>query len=210
MRLSGRTIKGAFGLICITSLAGLAGIGSAEAATITPLSYGYTGGTPAGEPGSYGYDDPLDTKLTDGLTGTTWGGDGSWVGFQHSDSGAAQITFNFASSVTITDVSIDFLRSDAANTELPENVQIASTVFPTTNFPVDVTKGFVDYSGSWTGSQLVVTLEHSTDHWVALNEIQFSGSADSGAVPEPGTVGLALAGLVAVIGWGRKRNYFIR
>jgi hypothetical protein len=210
MRLCGRTIKGTFGLICIASLAGLAGIGSAKADSIVAASYSYTGGTPAGEPGYSFYTDPSDTKLTDGLTGTTWGGDGSWVGFQHSDSGAAQITFNFASSVTITDVSIDFLRSDAANTELPENVQIASTVFPTTNFPVDVTKGFVDYSGSWTGSQLVVTLEHSTDHWVALNEIQFSGSADSGAVPEPGTVGLALAGLVAVIGWGRKRNYFIR
>lgn len=173
------------------------------ATTIMPTSYSYTGGTPSGEPGYSLYTDPGMTKLTNGDTGTTATVDGTWVGWQNSDSGAANITFNFASSVTITDVALDFLRSDYANTQLPESVTVGTTNFPTTNFVVDPQQGFVNYSGSWTGSSLTVTLNHPTSHWVFINEAQFT-VADQSSAPEPASltlVSLALGGLI----FGRKR-----
>ena len=174
----------------------------ATSATITPISYSYAGGTPAGEPGFGLYDDPATTKLTDGNTGSTFTGDGTWDGWQFSDSGAAQFKFTFASSVTITSVALDFLRSDGANTQLPDSVTIGFTNFPTANFVTDNTQGFVAYSGSWTGSSLLVTLNHTTSHWIFVNEVQFS--SDGSAVPEPAPltlVGMALGGLI----FARKR-----
>ena len=167
---------------------------AATAGIITPTSYAYTGGTPAGDSS---YTDLSATKLTDGNIGTTSTGDGTWVGWQSGDNGAANITFNFASSVTITGVALDFLRSDASNTQLPESVTVGADNFPTTNFATDTTKGFVQYSGSWTGTSLQVTLNHSTNHWVFVNEAQFT-TGDS-AAPEPASltlVGMAFGGLM--------------
>jgi PEP-CTERM motif len=96
--------------------------------------------------------------------------------------------------VTISTVALDFLRDTDANVQLPSSVTIDGTDFPTTNFAADPTQGFVSYSGSFTGSLLVVTLNHTGD-WVFVNEAQFTTSA----VPEPATwtlVGIALAGLI--------------
>src|SRR5665647_1711137 len=95
----------------------------ATASIITPTSYSYTETTPPGTPSTL-YTDPSATKLTDSNTGTTDTTDGTWVGWQHADNGAANIMFNFASSVTITNVALDFLRNDNANTQLPESVTI--------------------------------------------------------------------------------------
>jgi len=173
------------------------------AALITPTSYTYTNGTPAGEPGFPAYDDPAMTKLTDGNTGTTAIGDGTWTGLQRGDSGAAQITFNFASSVTLTSVAFDFLRSDGANTQLPESVTIGGINFPTTNFTTDATKGFVSYSGSWTGNSLAVSLNHTTSHWIFVNEAQFTTSPS--AAPEPATMALAGISLVSLL-LARRRS----
>lgn len=175
---------------------------AANASLITPISYAYTNGTPAGEPGFPNYDDPTFTKLTDGNTGTANGLDGTWVGWLGSDSGRAQITFNFGIPVNITNVALDFLRQDGLNITPPNNVNIAGTNFPTSNFATDNTKAFVNYAGSWNGSTLVVTLNHTTSQWLFVNEAQFTGSLI--ATPEPasfGLIGLALGALLL----GRKR-----
>jgi hypothetical protein len=207
MTLFRRTARMTFGLVCIS---GLVGFGSAEAASIiAPSSYSYTSGTTAGDPGVPLFDDPDFTKLTDGSTGTLAPSDGSWVAWNTPDGGTAEITFNFASSVTITDVSIDFLRRDASGVELPPQIQIATTVFPVANFSTDPAKGFEDFTGSWTGSQLVVKLPFNNVNFLLINEVTFNGTT-TGTTPEPGTVALALTGLVAVVGWGRGRNYFTR
>jgi hypothetical protein len=190
----------------VFSLLVLSAMGVAPAAfatTIPVTSYSYTGGTPAGEPGNSAYDDPTDTKLTNGLTGTTTPTDGSWVGWQAGDSGAAQITFHFASSVTITQVSLDFLRNDNANTQLPTSVQIGSTIFPVTDFANDLTQDFVTFTGSWTGSQIVVTLDHPTSNWVFVNEATFTGAASS--TPEPATFGLFGVALLGLCGLRSRR-----
>jgi PEP-CTERM motif len=166
----------------------------ATAGVITPTSYSYTNGTPAGESA---YLDTDLTKLTDGLAGTASPVDGTWVGWQFSDGGAAQITFNFASSVTIANVDLSLLRSDIGNVQLPESVTINADSFAVSDFPTDNTSGFVDFAGSWTGDSIVVTLNHpGQTHWVFINEAVFSTPADA---PEPATfalAGMALAGLI--------------
>ena len=199
MTLFRRTTGVTFGLVCIS---GLVGFGRAEAASVLPISYTYTHGTSAGAADLFS--DPGATRLTDGLTGTTDYLDGTWVGWPQNN--AEQITFTFASSVTITDVSIDFLRDDQHNIEVPVTVQIgSSSPFSPSNFSADGTRGFIDFSGSWTGTQVVLNMNNGNE-WNFINEVTF-GSADS-TVPEPGTVGLTLAGLVAVARWGRKRSRF--
>jgi MYXO-CTERM domain-containing protein len=199
--------------ICVSSIIGLAGIGSAEAASILPASYAYEF-TPGGATAAY--QDPSFTKLTDGVTASTGAEDGTWVGFvgDRGQSGEGIFFFNFDTPVTITDVSIDFLRHDAESIELPPTVSIwesggATTNFAPTNFPADDSQGFVDFTGSWTGTQLVVALGQE-DHFAFTNEVLFNPSSDASAAPEPGTTGLALAGLAAVIGWSRRRKYSTR
>src|ERR1022692_4882200 len=70
---------------------------AATAGPITPTSYTYTAGTPAGDTP---YLDSSMTKLTDGNIGTTNGSDGTWVDWQFGGAGADQITFLFGSSAT--------------------------------------------------------------------------------------------------------------
>ena len=174
---------------------------AATAAPVFATSYSYTNSTTAGETGYSSYDDPGLTKLTDSNLGSVVPGDGTWVGWQTL--GSDQITFVFPSSVTITNVSLDFLRDDLANTQLPSSVTIDGTVFPTTDFATDNTQGFVSYAGSFTGSSLVITLNHPTSNWVFLNEVEFNASS---SVPEPASlvlVGTALVGLM----FGRKRFF---
>jgi hypothetical protein len=182
---------------------------AATAGVISPTSYTYTGGTPAGDPCCSAYEDPIPSKLIDGDFGTTATGDGSWVGWQpSSDSGAANITFFFGSSMTITNVALDFLRQDDAATELPESVTIGGKNFPTANFATNDTKGFVDYAGSWTGSSLLVTLNHGTTDWIFVNEAQFTGANGSG-VPEPASftlAGIAFGGLIIARKRFQRRN----
>ena len=111
--------------------------------------------------------------------------------------------------MTTTQVSLDFLRDDNAHTQLPSSVQTGSTVFPVTDFGTDNTNGFANLTSSWTGNSLVGTLDHTTNNWVFVNDVQFTGSTVS-ATPGPGTIGLTLGVLIAAVTWGRKRSYLKR
>jgi hypothetical protein len=175
------------------------------------ITYTYTGGTPAGEAAVPDFEDASFTKLLDGSTGTGTNNvfDESWVAWQNGGFGGGgsitdQITFNFGASVTITKVAFDFMRNDNSNAQLPLSVTIDGTDFPTTDFAADGT-GFVSYAGSFTGSTMVVNLNHPTSNWIFVNEVQFTTNSTA---PEPASlllVGLGIGGVVL----GRRRRKLV-
>ena len=178
--------------------------GHAWAGIIAPVSYSYTNGTPAGESI---YTDPGATFLTDGnLAGFPDITLGGWVFWQST--GSPQITFDFGSPVTIGTVSIDMYTGSQANTHIPEFVAInGGPVNSPDTLAGDPARGFINFTGSWTGSTLVLDLGHSTGHWIGLDEVQFlSGNASpSSGVPEPGTFMLLGAALLGIGGTRYRR-----
>jgi hypothetical protein len=163
-----------------------------HAGVITPISYSYTNGTPAADAP---YSDPSNLLLTDGILGTTTP-DETWVFWQGTPT--PEITFDFGSSVTITSVSLYMIHSSAANSFLPESVSINSgSVTSPDTLPGDPSVGFITFTGSWTGSSLVLDLGHDTNHWIGVSEVEFNAPTTT---PEPGTfmaIGVALLAIAA-------------
>jgi hypothetical protein len=171
--------------------------GHARAGVITPISYTYTNSTSPGE-GSY-----IDsgTFLTDGDLGTPNVGAGGWVLWQGN--GAPEITFTFGSAVTVNTVSLDMSFSTNGNTFLPESVAInGGSVSSADTIVGDPGKGFINYTGSWTGSTLVLDLGHNTNHWIGVNEVQFSSNDAGTGAPEPASFVL-LGGALLALGASR-------
>jgi hypothetical protein len=213
----------------MVSIAGLAGSRNAEAAAVAPASYVYEyapgGGTPA-------YSDPDLSKLTDGKTGSTDYNDTTWVGIYQGAPGAGVIIFTFALPETITDVAINFLQDGAASIAVSPAVSIYELTggpmnqvdYSPANFSVDPSEGFVHFSGSWTGTQLVVGIGFDNLTVPFLNEVQFSNAdttptdpppvdptpVDSSAAPEPGSAGLAFAGLIIAVALSRTKGFIRR
>ena len=135
----------------VAAILASAAVGTAQADAIVVSSYAYG----AASDGDYNtaYQDPNNTKLTDGGVGSAYVLDGTWDGWYADFVNPAvdpEITFNFGSPYTVTDVRLNLLREDNAATELPLSVTIGGVTFPTTNFSTDNTEGVVDYTGSWT------------------------------------------------------------
>ena len=177
--------------------------GHARAGTLTSTSYSYTNGTPAGESV---YTDPSGTLLTDGVLGTLNNvQDGTWVFWQST--GVPEITFNFASPVTVNTVSLYMYVGSQANTALPESVAInGGSVTSSDTLPLDPDAGFINYTGTWTGNTLVLDLGHSTNHWIGISEVKFSNNSGS-STPEPGTF-MLLGAALRTIGGTRYRRLF--
>ena len=131
--------------------------------------------------------------------------DGSWVGFtgDRGQSGEGAIVFYFGASETITDVAVNFLRYDALGgvgaVEVPPIVSITeiggsnnSNNFVPVNFATNDTEGYVHFTGSWTGSELLVTL--GPEETSSASSTTFSSIPPaSSPTPEPGTVGLGFS-----------------
>ena len=177
---------------------------SAFGGLIIPSSYTAT----PGEVGGYTYYDDTGRQLTDGVFGVNdWSADlgngpaYEWVGWFSVN---PTFTFDFASSVTVDKVLIDFSRSETpggptlyGNIHLPTDVNINGTSYSLAGNEIpDYTRGTIEFAGSWTGSTLTVTLSHRW--WLFVDEVQFN------EVPEPGAYGLVAA--LGLINFGALRR----
>lgn len=197
--------------LSLTALALLAA--GAANASVTPDSYDMLNGNT----GSYTYWDetysgagcvtcdnaPLTGgkgDLTDGIIASdNWfvteapPGNGPYVGWLLNPT----IVFHFAATTAVSAVTFYFDDSDGAGgVSAPGSVVVDGTTFVVPEPPGSAPFAFTASGLSFNGNDLSVTLNRKNS-WVFLSEVQFAG-AGSGAVPEPGSVGLLLAGLVGM------------
>lgn len=183
--------------LCLTGVLSSSALG----ATIIPTSYTATPGQGTAQGGSWDYFDDTGSQLTDGGFGVDdWTanlGNGpayEWVGWRTVD---PSFTFNFASTVTVDKVFIDFERAQGAGIYLPTTVTIGGTTFTLTgNELPNQTRGTLEFDGSWTGSSLSMDMTRSL--WLFVDEVQFN------AVPEP--AGFALVAGLGLVGFALCRR----
>jgi hypothetical protein len=168
---------------------------SALAIPLVPTNYVATPGEGIAQNGDYNYFDDTGHQLTDGIYGVNdWSynlGNGpayEWVGWRVAD---PTITFHFSTPVTITQVGIDFNRTECDLIFLPSSVTIDSTDFTVhPNAIPNDTRGTLFFNGNWTGSTLTVNLKDcSTSDWIFVDEITFNGVSGL-TVPEPSFFGI--------------------
>lgn len=197
--------------LSLTALALLAA--GAANASVTPDSYDMLNGNT----GSYTYWDetysgvgcvtcsnaPLTGgkgDLTDGIIASdNWfvteapPGNGPYVGWLLNPT----IVFHFAATTAVSAVTFYFDDSNGAGgVSAPGSVVVDGTTFVVAEPAGSAPFAFTASGLSFNGNDLSVTINRKNP-WVFLSEVQFAG-AGSGAVPEPGSVGLLLAGLVGM------------
>lgn len=183
----------------------------ANAAQITPASYSFDQPTASG---SWTYNDPTYSKLTDGIFGQAgWAihSGAEWVGWLSN----VNIDFNFGSVKSIDSVSVGSTQDSLNDVVLPPLLRVFSSndgsswslvqslITPASNAN---TKGQYDpsphamltLSGLGISSQyLRLEADRYQSTYLFIDEVQFTGGA-AAAVPAPATLallGIGLAGL---------------
>lgn len=199
----------------------------ADAAALAVASYDMPNGDGQGSQGSYnywdgGYSGSGDVTadglsgsflqggtgaLTDGVIATQpWydvsngDGTGEYVGWRASPT----ITFHFASTVTISSITLYVDNSNNGGVTAPSAIVVDGTSFDNSAYPLNfpgpqvITLDGLDI----VGDSATVTLVDPT-YWVFLSEIRFDGVTSP--VPEPGNTALMLAG-VGLLTWAARRR----
>ncbi len=153
---------------------------------IKPVSYTSTPAEGQGQGGALDYFDDTGRQLIDGKTGTnTWWedlGNGmayEWVGWAQHD---PTITFEFAQSVKINHVLIDFAHAQERDgIYLPINVTINHKTFQLNGNEIpENTRGTLQFDGAFTGSSLSISMERNTIRadpskwWIFIDEVKFT------------------------------------
>ena len=151
---------------------------------VMPVSYVSTPGQ--GRPlGLYDYFDDTGSQLTDGAIGMNNVvadlGNGpayEWVAWKTVE---PTITFTFSEPlVLITSVQLGLARSDGLNRiHLPSTVTVGGTMFAPSGVEIaNDTRGFLTFSGSWSGTNIAIQLsDNDPAWWVFLDEVRFIGQA---------------------------------
>lgn len=148
--------------------------------------------------------------LTDGVVApAAWyvvengAGTGPWVGWNSPVTLNPIVTFNFSGAPTITAISVHLDNSGAGGVFAPTAILIdgISTAFtaPAGTF------GWVNFTGlNLTGGSHTLQFNQSPGQWVFVSEVTFDGQA--GAVPEPASWALMIAGFALVGATLRRRR----
>jgi len=176
----------------------------AGATPVLPTSYTATPGEGIIQGGLYNYFDDTGRQLIDGSYGANaWSanvGNGigyEWVGWQVAD---PVFTFQFSGPVNISQVGIDFSRTESSMIFLPNTVSIGGTDFTVAMDAIpDASHGTLFFNGLWNGTTLTINLmDCSPNDWLFVDEISF----DILPVPEPSVLVLLTGGF----GWLATRS----
>ena len=205
-------------------LAALACAVGAQAAPLTVSSYDMPNGDGQAHGGTYNYwdasydghghrhhDDSFlhggTGALTDGIVATqAWDavsnaqGTGDYVGWK----GSPTITFRFAGSVTIEAITLVVDDSNVGGVTSPSAVIVDGVTYDNSHYAdwFGGTQAITLGGLHIVGDSVTVTLVDPTS-WVFMTEATFDGSVTS--VPEPGSIGMMLAG-VALLSWKARRR----
>jgi hypothetical protein len=179
----------------------LALLGRLAATTVTPTSYSFNQGP--------GYGDETGNQLTNGAFsdmsgGLTYASAYEFVGW---DGGVPSITFNFATSVMLNQISLSFANWTSAAVYVPDQVKIGGTTFAIDpNSFVGNNHPAFTFSGSWTGSSVTVDLISTHSRWIFVDEVTFhEGQGSTPSVPDSTTTLPLLAAALAGLACLRRR-----
>lgn len=195
------------------------------AANIVPTSYSMPNGDGQAHNGSYNYWDAnysgsgstnIDGaalsgglgKLTDGIVSTSFwqivsnnAGTGEYVGWLSSNTLNPVITFNFSGSPLIDSISIQMDNSQYGGVFAPAAIWIDG-VNKSFTAPTPGSVGSVSFTGlNLSGNSHTIEFQQQTGTWTFVSEISFAG-----AVPEPETYVMLLAGLGLLGSVARRRK----
>ena len=165
---------------------------AANAQFVVPTSYTATTGEGTVQGGSFNYFDESGSQLTDTVIGANaWSanlGNGNaheWVGWRVAE---PTITFNFAQSVSISQVQLGFSRTSAAGIGLPSSATINAVPYAISSNAIgNDSRGFVPLNVVFSGTSLQISLADSNvSTWIFVDEVRFVGSPV--VVPESGTL----------------------
>ena len=185
------------------------------------VTYQIDGGTPTG---SGVYADPSQTKLTDGVIGssgnTPWGSD-EWAGWSNVD---PILTFDLGAKTQLDSLFLDYLVSHRVGIRPPDSVMIEFSLdgVDYTSIGSITSTSFNDFDPTplefmGYNRRLVVDLDDTMARyvrmtfandmqWTFLGEAQFVQSEATGDIPEPGCMAMLATALAGLVGYVRRRR----
>ncbi|MEA5536013.1 Calx-beta domain-containing protein [Crocosphaera sp. XPORK-15E] len=145
---------------------------------IVPLNYTATPAQGQAQGGFYNYFDDTNNQLIDGILGVNdWSanlGNGKayeWVGWVNVN---PTLNFDFGNFVGISQVQVGFNRRETVWIYLPDTININGSNFTLIgNEIADNSRGFINFNGNFTGSNLSISLTAPNKQWIFIDEVKF-------------------------------------